>query len=230
MHGFGLRGFERIREAAGAADDDGDIKLQILILGGDGFCGWPTSLHLSARGHDIVIVDNLSRRNIDIELEAARVLVGKGLAFQTLFCHWMIKFSNPGSGTHCGSSFPMRRVPSQPLDSDALGRPFGWSRIFIVDSSVRPSIPGTDVGLRHHGQRGSDRNFGAVAGRAHDSCVSQEGERVRALPLARRSRQLAGPSRRRRRSASQQEAQALKAAQAREAARQPAAGISPAEG
>jgi UDP-sulfoquinovose synthase len=44
--------------------------VQILILGGDGFCGWPTSLHLSARGHDIVIVDNLSRRNIDNELEA----------------------------------------------------------------------------------------------------------------------------------------------------------------
>jgi UDP-sulfoquinovose synthase len=40
-----------------------------MILGGDGFCGWPTSLHLSARGHDILIVDNLSRRAIDIELE-----------------------------------------------------------------------------------------------------------------------------------------------------------------
>jgi UDP-sulfoquinovose synthase len=43
--------------------------MRIIILGGDGFCGWPTSLHLSQRGHDIVIVDNLSRRNIDIELE-----------------------------------------------------------------------------------------------------------------------------------------------------------------
>jgi UDP-sulfoquinovose synthase len=40
-----------------------------MILGGDGFCGWPTSLHLSAKGHDILIVDNLSRRCIDIELE-----------------------------------------------------------------------------------------------------------------------------------------------------------------
>jgi hypothetical protein len=76
---------------------------------------------------------------------AARALIGKGLAFQTLFCHWMIKFSNPGSGTHCGSSFPMRRLPSQPFDSDMLGRPFGWSRIFIVDSSVLPSIPGTTL-------------------------------------------------------------------------------------
>jgi len=45
--------------------------LKILILGGDGFCGWPTALHLSARDHDVVIVDNLSRRNIDNELEAS---------------------------------------------------------------------------------------------------------------------------------------------------------------
>lgn len=44
--------------------------MRILVLGGDGFCGWPTSLHLSARGHDVVIVDNFARRNADIELEA----------------------------------------------------------------------------------------------------------------------------------------------------------------
>ncbi len=43
--------------------------MKILILGGDGFCGWPTSLHLSNKGHDVVIVDNLSRRKIDVELE-----------------------------------------------------------------------------------------------------------------------------------------------------------------
>jgi UDP-sulfoquinovose synthase len=43
--------------------------MKILILGADGFCGWPTTLHLSKSGHDIVAVDNLSRRNIDIELE-----------------------------------------------------------------------------------------------------------------------------------------------------------------
>ena len=42
---------------------------KVLVLGGDGFCGWPTSLYLSNRGHDVVIVDNLSRRKIDVELE-----------------------------------------------------------------------------------------------------------------------------------------------------------------
>lgn len=43
--------------------------MKVIVLGGDGFCGWPTSLHLSALGHEIVIVDNLSRRKIDIDLE-----------------------------------------------------------------------------------------------------------------------------------------------------------------
>jgi len=42
---------------------------KIIILGGDGFCGWPTALHLSQAGHEVIIVDNLSRRKIDIELE-----------------------------------------------------------------------------------------------------------------------------------------------------------------
>ena len=43
--------------------------MRIIVFGGDGFCGWPTSLYLSSLGHDIVIVDNLSRREIDLELE-----------------------------------------------------------------------------------------------------------------------------------------------------------------
>lgn len=43
--------------------------MTIFVLGGDGFCGWPTALHLSTQGHSVVIVDNLSRRNIDNELE-----------------------------------------------------------------------------------------------------------------------------------------------------------------
>jgi len=44
--------------------------LKVLVLGGDGFCGWPTSLHLSQRGHDVTIVDNFARRDADIELQA----------------------------------------------------------------------------------------------------------------------------------------------------------------
>jgi UDP-sulfoquinovose synthase len=36
--------------------------MRILILGGDGYLGWPTAMRFSARGHDVSIVDNFSRR------------------------------------------------------------------------------------------------------------------------------------------------------------------------
>jgi UDP-sulfoquinovose synthase len=43
--------------------------MRIIVLGGDGFCGWPTTLHLSNLGHEVTIVDNLARRKADVELE-----------------------------------------------------------------------------------------------------------------------------------------------------------------
>ncbi|ORA69111.1 NAD-dependent dehydratase [Mycolicibacterium elephantis] len=42
--------------------------MQVLVLGGDGFCGWPTALHLSSLGHCVTIVDNFVRRRMDTEL------------------------------------------------------------------------------------------------------------------------------------------------------------------
>jgi UDP-sulfoquinovose synthase len=42
--------------------------MRILVLGGDGYLGWPTALHLSHSGHDVGIVDNFVRRRYDDEL------------------------------------------------------------------------------------------------------------------------------------------------------------------
>ena len=36
--------------------------MRVLILGGDGYLGWPTALRFSARGHEVSVVDNFSRR------------------------------------------------------------------------------------------------------------------------------------------------------------------------
>jgi UDP-sulfoquinovose synthase len=75
----------------------GTAPMRIMILGGDGFSGWPTSLHLSERGYDVLIVDNLSRRRIDdelgvtsltpiqpleVRLAAWREVSGRAIAFQ----------------------------------------------------------------------------------------------------------------------------------------------------
>lgn len=38
--------------------------MRVLILGGDGYLGWPTAMHLSARGHEVVAVDNYLRRRV----------------------------------------------------------------------------------------------------------------------------------------------------------------------
>ncbi|MDA8309863.1 MAG: NAD-dependent epimerase/dehydratase family protein [Actinomycetota bacterium] len=42
--------------------------MRILVLGGDGYLGWPVALHLSGRGHDVGIVDNFARRQYDFEM------------------------------------------------------------------------------------------------------------------------------------------------------------------
>ena len=42
--------------------------MKVLVLGGDGYLGWPTALYLSRRGHQVGVVDNFARRRYDIEL------------------------------------------------------------------------------------------------------------------------------------------------------------------
>lgn len=44
--------------------------MRILILGGDGYLGWPTAMHLSQLGHEIWVVDNYLRRNISRDNDA----------------------------------------------------------------------------------------------------------------------------------------------------------------
>lgn len=44
--------------------------MKVLVLGGDGYCGWPTALYLSDFEHEVVIIDNLIRRRWDAELGA----------------------------------------------------------------------------------------------------------------------------------------------------------------
>ncbi len=72
--------------------------MKVIILGGDGFCGWPTSLHLSNLDFEVIIVDNLSRRNIDNELEVSSLTpispIGQRLATWKQVSGKEIKFHN----------------------------------------------------------------------------------------------------------------------------------------
>ncbi|NOX41721.1 MAG: NAD-dependent epimerase/dehydratase family protein [Alphaproteobacteria bacterium] len=78
--------------------------MKVIVLGGDGFCGWPTSLYLSKRGHEVIIVDNLSRRKIDIELEVDSLTpirpLGERLRVWKELTGNEIKYSNFTVGEH----------------------------------------------------------------------------------------------------------------------------------
>src|SRR3954471_7214396 len=49
------------------ADEQG-VQMRIMVLGGDGYLGWPTAMYLSSRGHEVAVLDNAVRRQYDEEL------------------------------------------------------------------------------------------------------------------------------------------------------------------
>src|SRR5205814_9954607 len=42
--------------------------MRVLILGGDGYLGWPTAMYLSRRSHDVAVLDNFAKRRWELEL------------------------------------------------------------------------------------------------------------------------------------------------------------------
>jgi UDP-sulfoquinovose synthase len=42
--------------------------MKILILGGDGYLGWPTAMYLSTKGHEVAVMDNFAKRRWELEL------------------------------------------------------------------------------------------------------------------------------------------------------------------
>ena len=59
--------------------EERDDIVRILVLGGDGYLGWPTALHLSKRGHDVAVVDNFARREYDLEMGVDSIVPIAGL-------------------------------------------------------------------------------------------------------------------------------------------------------
>jgi UDP-sulfoquinovose synthase len=95
--------------------------VRILVLGGDGYLGWPSALHLSAVGHEVAIADSLVRREFDRELgveslvpivpldervRAWRELSGKHMAVfggditDSTFAHQIVEEFQPDSIVH----------------------------------------------------------------------------------------------------------------------------------
>src|SRR5438046_3700782 len=61
--------------------------MRILVLGGDGYLGWPTALHLSECGHEVGVVDNFVRRHYDHELGVQSLVPIEPLAVRVRTWH-----------------------------------------------------------------------------------------------------------------------------------------------
>jgi UDP-sulfoquinovose synthase len=147
--------------------------VKVLVLGGDGFCGWPTALHLSDSGDDVTIVENLSRRAIDVELEVEsltpirpigerrrvwRELTGRDLGFVHLDLateydrfEQLLRDERPDAIVHFGE----QRAAPYSMRSTAAKR-------YTVDNNVRGThnvlcaivASGQDIALVHLGTMG----------------------------------------------------------------------------
>jgi len=53
--------------------------MRVLILGGDGYLGWPTAMHFASRGHEVCVMDNYLRRNIAQETSSESLIVAPNL-------------------------------------------------------------------------------------------------------------------------------------------------------
>src|SRR5436309_13749780 len=53
--------------------------MRILILGGDGYLGWPTAMHLSCSGHSAAVLDNFAKRRWELELNVEPLLPSQTL-------------------------------------------------------------------------------------------------------------------------------------------------------
>jgi len=137
--------------------------LKILVLGGDGYLGWPTALHLSAEGHDVVVVDNFARRKIDSELgtsslvsigdlgervAAWREVSGLSLAAEEVdltdpeVAHALIRSHRPHAVVHFAEqrSAPYSMIDRQHAVDTQVGNIVGTLNLLYAIAEVDPDV------------------------------------------------------------------------------------------
>ena len=57
--------------------------MRVLVLGGDGYLGWPTAMSFAAQGHEVTVVDNYFRRQVALETNSEPLLPTPELAGRT---------------------------------------------------------------------------------------------------------------------------------------------------
>jgi choline dehydrogenase-like flavoprotein len=96
--------------------------------------------------HELVLEPKLNPNSKPIIKKVVSRLRRSRKLFRAIPASPLIRVGIPGAGSHCGGSFPMRESPGE-FECDRLGRPTGFERVHVVDSTVFPSIPATTIAL-----------------------------------------------------------------------------------
>lgn len=111
--------------------------MRILILGGDGYLGWPQALYLSQKGHDVAVFDNLMHRHFDLERNFASLLPIYSL-------HERVAAWKAISGQHIQFSI------GDVMDYDALSRVFQeFQPEAVVHFAEQRSAPYSMIDRKH---------------------------------------------------------------------------------
>jgi UDP-sulfoquinovose synthase len=111
--------------------------MRILILGGDGYLGWPQALYLSQKGHDVTIFDNLMHRHFDLERNFASLLPIYSL-------HERVAAWKALSGQHIQFSI------GDVMDYDAVARVFHESQPeAVIHFAEQRSAPYSMIDRKH---------------------------------------------------------------------------------
>ena len=137
--------------------------MRILVLGGDGYLGWPTALHLSNRGHDVGVVDNLIRRHYDDEMGVdslvpirqlqRRVTTWKEVSGHTIepfigdlcefpFVHEILRSFEPDAVVHFGEqrSAPYSMIDREHAVYTQVNNVVGTLNLLYAMSELNPAI------------------------------------------------------------------------------------------
>ncbi len=107
-----------------------------------------TLRHRQENGHHVLSMkshDNHIRYRV--ARNVGRVLLRNSLLFRAVPLGLATIATAPGNSYHTGGGFPMSANPGAETDTDILGRPQGFNKVHLVDSTTFPSVPGTTIGL-----------------------------------------------------------------------------------
>ncbi len=108
--------------------------MRILVLGGDGYLGWPTAVHFAAQGHDVTVVDNYLRRQIAQETRSEALVPTPNL-------HDRASFFEAASGRH------LEVVIGDCRDYRLISRVFrDSSPDHVIHYAEQPSAPYSMIG------------------------------------------------------------------------------------